>query len=199
STTALAYASRNGRRQSQAKLGLPVMRIRPRVASLLQPTSSTLSSMPGIERAAPERTDTSKGLRRWPKRNPVASSRNAIPSLRQVTKVRSASLSPALMAAPSAIGNTKAGGTGRPSSATRARIDALAPISSGLPPSPPPALILTILTSAPFLVRKPGHHLVVQDISNQGHAVARPLERAGKLEHDHAPPRLPHRRPARGA
>ena len=40
------------------------MRMSPRVDSLVQPTSRTVSSMPGIERAAPERTETSRGSRR---------------------------------------------------------------------------------------------------------------------------------------
>ena len=77
------------------------MRTRPCTAANVQPTSSTVSSMPGIERAAPERTDTRSGARRSPNCLPVAVSRNAMPSARPSRNFCLACGSPSTMAAQS--------------------------------------------------------------------------------------------------
>ena len=102
------------------------MRTRPWTAAGVQPTSSTVSSIPGIDRAAPERTETSSGRRRSPNRLPVAFSRNSMPSVNP--SVRSC-LRPDR---PHDRGTEldrqhEGGGTGRPSAAMRARLAALAP------------------------------------------------------------------------
>jgi len=106
------------------------MRTRPRTAEGVQPTLSTVSNIPGIDRAAPERTDTKSGRHRSPNRRPVVFSRNSIPSVRPSARLRMADASPFTVAAQRLIGSTKAGGTGSPSAATRARLAAFPPTMS---------------------------------------------------------------------
>jgi hypothetical protein len=106
------------------------MRTRPCTAADMQPTLSTVSNIPGIDRAAPERTDTNSGRRRSPNSVPVAVSRKAIPSVRPSVSFCLAWDSALTIAAQSLTGSTNAGGTGRPSAAMRARFAAFAPTVS---------------------------------------------------------------------
>jgi len=92
STPAVARARDRGQERSPQTLresaagnptrtpGLPVILMSPWVTADVQPTSSTVLSMPGIDTAAPERTETRSGRRRSPNFLPVAVSRKAMPS-----------------------------------------------------------------------------------------------------------------------
>ena len=61
----------------------------PRSSSVM-PRLSTVSIIPGIEIAAPERTDTSSGRGPPPKRRPVASSSHAMPATEFAVQIRAA-------------------------------------------------------------------------------------------------------------
>ena len=106
------------------------MRTRPCTAADVQPTLRTVSSIPGMDWAALERTDTSNGRRRSPNRLVVACSRKLTPSVRPSISICLASASLRTIASQSSIGKTKAGGTGSPSAAIRARFAAFAPMVS---------------------------------------------------------------------
>ena len=54
------------RYESSTKRSSPVRSIMPLAVSSLRPTLSTVSIIPGIENLAPERTETSSGLRASP-------------------------------------------------------------------------------------------------------------------------------------
>jgi len=86
--------------------------------------------MPGIDTAAPERTDTSNGRRAAPNARPVAVSRRAIPS---ASVLRNAMSLAGCGCRHQLVGSTKAAGTGRPACAMRMRFHALLP-TSGAPP-----------------------------------------------------------------
>ena len=64
----------NRRQASHAKRSLPVSAIRPCTVSGLSPRLRTVSIMPGMLKAAPERTDTSSGFSASPKPLPVCCS-----------------------------------------------------------------------------------------------------------------------------
>ena len=121
--------------------GLPVMRIRPWTLAAFMPTLRTVSSMPGIDFSAPERTETNSGVRASPSRRLVAASSQPIPATTPLRIAFVASSSPAMMPAQSEVGRTKAGGTGRRSAFSRASSAAfdptcLARIGPADPPGP---------------------------------------------------------------
>ena len=64
----------NRRHASRAKRSLPVSRMRPSTVSGFSPRLRTVSIMPGMLKAAPERTDTSSGFSTSPNPLPVSSS-----------------------------------------------------------------------------------------------------------------------------
>ena len=89
----------NGVGSRMAKRGRPLMRTRPRTAAGVQPTSSTVSSIPGIDCAAPDRTETRSGRRRsrkafagclFKKRNALRSAHPPDPALRHHRRRRAA-------------------------------------------------------------------------------------------------------------
>ena len=74
-STTSPYIWISRRYESNANRSFPVAAASPRVVSSLSPRSRIVSIIPGIEIAAPERTETSSGLDGSPKPAPVASSR----------------------------------------------------------------------------------------------------------------------------
>ena len=72
------HLDRGGGSESCAKRALPVVRARPSTASSFRPRLRIVSIIPGIETAAPERTDTSSGSSGSPKRLPARSSSRAM-------------------------------------------------------------------------------------------------------------------------
>ena len=91
------------------------------------PTSSTVSIIPGMETAPPERTETSSGLRAPPNCSPVAASRPAIPAAKAWCNASSRTVPH------QKVGSTKAGGTGSPAWAISIRFQALLPTSAAPP------------------------------------------------------------------
>src|SRR5271165_1938273 len=94
------------------------------------PMFKTVSSMPGIETAPPERTETKSGRRGEPKPRPVADSRAAMPK----DKVSTRSFSLVFRSRESerlhqAVDSTKAAGTGKPAAVIRIKFHALLPTS----------------------------------------------------------------------
>src|SRR3974390_989956 len=170
------------RRQSQANRGFPVTRTSPWAAAMVQPTLSTVSSIPGIERAAPDRTDTSNGRRRSPNSLRVVASRNSIPSARPSANFSIARPSPLTMAAHRSTGSTKAGGTGRPRAVMRARLAALAPTTSAECRFPAPSPIRTTCMTSPSS-RQISEDAPTQQVSEDGQSVGRPLDRTGKFDY----------------
>src|ERR1035437_3866994 len=84
---------------------------------------------------------------------------------------------------PNWTGSTNAGGTGNPSIATRARLAALAPISSAEGAWPIPAAIVTTSTiSASFSSGQIRHDMRVQEITDRRHSVGSALECAPEFE-----------------
>ena len=77
-STTSPYIWISRRYESWAKRALPVARARPATASSFRPRLRIVSIIPGIEIAAPERTETSSGSSVSPKRLPVFSSRCAM-------------------------------------------------------------------------------------------------------------------------
>ena len=105
--------------------------------------------MPGMDTAPPERTDTSNGRRALPKPSPVVASSRCMP-LSSAAATAASSAMPSRKARHQEVGSTKAGGTGRPASAMRARLKALAPTASGPPggrPAPPPMTYIGPVTA----------------------------------------------------
>ena len=101
--------------------------------------SSTMSTaivsaalMPGMDIAAPERTETSRGRREPPKCIPVAASNPAIPLESAARIAGSLSGNGRCL---QVVGNTKAGGTGKPICSMRMRFQALPPTSRAPPPA----------------------------------------------------------------
>ncbi len=66
------------RRESSAKRRLPASLASPSTERAESPRFNTVSIIPGIETAAPDRTDTSRGRSASPKRRPSSFSRRAI-------------------------------------------------------------------------------------------------------------------------
>ena len=115
----------------------------------VQPTSRTVSSMPGIERAAPERTETSNGWRRWPKRWTVSSSRKAIPSSRSLAKVALGILVALHQRGAKVDGQDEGGRNGQPKARNTRKNCRLGPeLSRGCASSLAPVLIRTMLMAA---------------------------------------------------
>ena len=72
-STTSPYIWMSRRYESSAKRGLPVDAARPSTATSFRPRLRIVSIIPGIETAAPERTETSSGLPSSPKPLPVRS------------------------------------------------------------------------------------------------------------------------------
>ncbi len=139
--------------------------------------------MPGIDTGAPERTDSSSGWRASPKRASLACSSAASAGCH----------TSGLSAAGSAhqpVPSTKAGGTGRPMAAMRARLCALKPMASGggtsgvrgLGPQPIRATAWAAegkwVVSRAFMVGYQGAR-VTGRARRRGHSLSRWRERAG--------------------
>src|ERR1700690_4167224 len=77
-STTSPYIWMRRRYESPANRAFPVARVSPATASSLRPRLRIVSIIPGIEMAAPERTDTSSGSSVSPKRFPLFSSRRAM-------------------------------------------------------------------------------------------------------------------------
>src|SRR3974390_786561 len=170
------------RRQSQANRGFPVTRTSPWAAAMVQPTLSTVSSIPGIERAAPDRTDTSNGRRRSPNSLRVVASRNSIPSAKPSANFSIARPSPLTMAAHRSTGSTKAGGTGRPRAVMRARLAALAPTTSAGCLLPHPSPIRTICIASPSR-EQISEDAPTQQVPEPGQPVGRSFDCTGKFDY----------------
>jgi hypothetical protein len=95
-----------------------------------------VSIMPGIERAAPERTETSKGLVGEPSDLPVAFSRRAMAVRIWRSRPAGHVLPLWSYSAQAAVVMVKPGGTGRPMRVISARPAPLPPSSSRIEPSP---------------------------------------------------------------
>ena len=91
------------------------------------PTSRMVSSMPGIDFSAPERTETNSGARGSPNRCFVADSSQPIPAVTPLRMAFVAASSPAMTPAQRLVGSTKAGGTCRRSPIIRASSAAFDP------------------------------------------------------------------------
>ena len=83
--------------------------------------------IPGIETAAPERTETMSGRRGDPNPRPVAFSSSAIPSASRPLAQSGSCRSPSKYSSQTSTGRAKPGGTGIPISAISARTEALFP------------------------------------------------------------------------
>ena len=99
-----------------------------------------VANMPGMDFAAPERTETRSGARSPPRRRPVASSNRAIPSRSPWSSAVRACGSFRLTGAQSSVGNTNAGGTFKPSRFICQISAAFDPASSGVSSSDWPAV-----------------------------------------------------------
>ncbi len=116
-------------RQSWAKRGLPVAFASPSVVAPFSPRFKIVSSMPGMETGAPDRTLTISGSSASPKRRPDSSSTRCICARSAASSP--AGQSPARNLRHASVETTKPGGTGsRSSEAITRRLAALPPISS---------------------------------------------------------------------
>ena len=106
------------------------MRMTASTVSSLSPTSSTVSIMPGIDTAAPDRTETNKGRRVDPSCRPVAASSSSIPAANACVIAAAA---PAGERRHHVVGRTKAAGTGRFACTRRIKFQALFPTSAAPP------------------------------------------------------------------
>ena len=105
------------------------------------------------------------------------------------------SASPLTVAAQRLIGSTKAGGTGRPSAAMRARLAAFPPTISAeycsADPSPMRAICMLRRSTSLFELldasRKIGEHVLAQKMPEGRQPIGRALERAGEFENRQAP------------
>ena len=133
-STVSPYIWISRRYESKAKRGLPVRLARPCTASSFRPTFRIVSIIPGIDTAAPERTETSSGSWGSPNRLPAFSSSRS-------TWPRTSSSSPSGIRLPACMYARQASvvivnpaGTGRPS-----RVISASPIpfppSNSRPPS----------------------------------------------------------------
>ena len=111
--------------------------MRPLMDSSFRPRFSTVSIMPGMEKGAPERTDTSSGSSASPRRLPMRSSRSA----RYSAMVSSAPAGQVLSALAYSMHVWQVivnpGGTGRPMLA----------ISARFAPLPPRIIFMSVLPS----------------------------------------------------
>jgi hypothetical protein len=94
--------------------------------------SRTVSIIPGIEIAAPERTETSSGFRGDPNPSRVAASSCAIPSWSVLPSAASV-VCGVRWVRHHDVGKTKPDGTGKPAAAIRIKFQALFPTSSAPP------------------------------------------------------------------
>ena len=122
------------RYESFAKRALPVRSARPRTASSFRPRLRIVSIIPGIETAAPERTETSSGSAGSPKRFPVFSSSAARCRSTSVSSPSGTSPPASMYARQASVVIVNPAGTGTPSWVISARPMPLPP-SSSRPPS----------------------------------------------------------------
>ncbi len=109
----------NRRRLSKAMRGFPVRQMRPCTLVAFMPTLRIVSIIPGIDRSAPDRTETNSGARASPRRRFVVCSSQPIPATSPLCNAFIAFSSPATTPAQRLVGMTKAGGTGRRSAPSR--------------------------------------------------------------------------------
>jgi hypothetical protein len=116
----------NRRYESKAKRSLPACRASPRTEWSLRPRLRTVSIIPGIEYLAPDRTETSRGLSRSPRRRPMACSR---PRRWPSTSSRRPSGKPPELrySLHASVVMVNPGGTGRPRFVISARLAPLPP------------------------------------------------------------------------
>src|SRR5450432_2096621 len=124
-----------------------------------------VSIIPGIEIAAPDRTETSNGFRGEPKPSPVMPSSLTIPLLS--TLFCAASVVCGVRCFPHhAVGKTKPGGTANPAPAIRIKFQALLPASSAPPGgsnSPGEMAYKSSRDGACLRCEDIAHHLVAED------------------------------------
>ena len=98
--------------------------------SALRPIFNTVSIIPGMDTAAPDRTETSSGRRDAPNSRPAADCSRVIPA---ASVCRSTGWFAVWVRWHHAVGKTKAGGIGRPTCAMRNKPQALLPTSCAPP------------------------------------------------------------------
>src|SRR3954469_1839777 len=127
SRTILANICTKRRYESYAKRGLSVCLASPPTDTSLSPRLRTVSIIPGIENAAPDRTDTSNGSVASPSCLPIFASRAESAAATSSMSPAGIALSAAMYARHASVLIVNPGGTGRPSLVISARLAPLPP------------------------------------------------------------------------